>query len=88
MITLQADMAEEAIKNSFNTNPDNVFGVLVGILLLGLVGYTYGLWKLIKHHKDEMAELRDAHKEEMKDIYEKPLQTKNDVEFKLKTCFI
>jgi len=25
---------------------------------------------------------------ELKDIYDKPLQTKNDVEFKLKTCFI
>lgn len=54
MITLQAQIAEDVVRNTFNTSPDTIFGVLISILVLVILGLSYAMWKLIKDHKEEM----------------------------------
>jgi len=64
---LQAQIAAEVVKNSFNTNPDTVFGVLVSILLAVIVGLVVGIVKVVKAGSKE----RKEHKLEMKSIFER-----------------
>lgn len=54
MMTLQAQIAEDVVRNTFNTSPDTVFGILISILVLVILGLSYAMWKLIKDHKEEM----------------------------------
>ena len=78
---LQVEIASEVVKNSFNTNPDTVFGVLVSVLIAGIVVLVYGMFKKDKNHteaiermqatcKSEMIEQHKEHKQEMKEIFE------------------
>lgn len=67
---LQAESASAVIENSFNTNPDTVFGVLVSILILAIVSLVIGIWKLDKRHEINVNAIHKDHKEEMKSIFE------------------
>jgi len=77
---LQAEVATEIVKSTFQTNPDNVFGVLVMILVLAVGTLVYGMWRKDKNHtayieksqaacKKELVEQHKEHKEEMKAIF-------------------
>lgn len=59
-------MGEEAIKQSFNTSPDTVFGILVGILVLILVSAGIFLRSLYTDFKKTRAEERLIEAEEKK----------------------
>ena len=64
---LQAKIAADAAQNAFQTSPDTVYGVLVGVLFVLSTALAYGIVKVVRAGSKE----RDAHKDEMKGIYEK-----------------
>ena len=72
---LQIDGAAEVVTKSFNTNPDTVYGVLVGVLVLVTGVVLWAAWKMVNRHKDERKENKDEivslvkdHKNEMKEL--------------------
>ena len=68
---LQVEVATEVVKNSFKTNPDTVFGVLVSILIAGVVFLSIGMWRLVKNHREDLKTTHLEHKKEMREIFEK-----------------
>jgi len=60
-------MAADAAKTAFETSPDSVYGVLVGVLFLISLALSFAVYKVVRAGAQE----RKEHKNEMKEIYEK-----------------
>lgn len=66
LLIYQVEIATEAAKRAWETNPDNVFGALVSILMISCIGLTTSvvmLWRSKESQSDKMMEIiKDATK--------------------------
>ncbi len=70
-ILLQIDAATEVAKKAFDTNPDNVYGALVSVLILVVVALCAAvvfLWRSKEKQADKMMEIIKDATEGFKDI--------------------
>jgi hypothetical protein len=75
---LQAEIAGEIVQNTFDANPDTIFGILISVLILGLGILAYAMWKLVDSHKTEMAKMHKDHKDELSEIYQRHAKSDMD----------
>lgn len=70
-ILLQIDAATEVATKAFDTNPDNVYGALVSILIIVVIGLASAivfLWRSKEKQADKMMEIIKDATEGFKDI--------------------
>ena len=69
-ILLQVEIAEKAIEKSFDVDPTNIYGVLVGILVCLVIALLVYINIEAKRHRIAMVGLVEDHKEEVAKHYE------------------
>ena len=68
-ILLQIEVAEKAIEKSFDVDPTNVYGVLVGFLVLLVIALLLYINRESKRHRTAIIGLVEEHKLEVASHY-------------------
>lgn len=59
MTLLQTPVINGAVERSFQTSPDTVYGILIGLLVIMVIVCIYGVVKMYKDNKDTNRDYRD-----------------------------